>query len=298
MPATPDVKESVTIAVPAYVPEVPRAGEIAEHLRRALASVQDQTEPELHCVVFDNSPDPTVVRAMVNSMGDARFRYSHNEANVGLLGSLNRAIAEVETGLLGFVHGDDELHPEYVGSMRRTLRQNPDAAGALCGAQVVDMQGVEIRPLADRIKSVIAPSHKVPVRLSGERAVTRLMFGMWAYSPASMLRPRLLNGLRFNENNLYSGDTEFIVDLLAGGGQLIYTPERLYRYRRHGESGTVQMTRDGTRARLEREFFDAKAVELSASGMPWAALAARARPFARLAALGNVGHSAAARAYR
>lgn len=298
MPSTPEVKESVTIAVPAYVPEVPRAREIAEHLRRALASVRDQTEPDLQCVVFDNTPDPTVVRALVHSMGDARFRYSHNQANVGLLGSLNSAIAQVETELLGFVHGDDELHPEYVGSMRRTIRQNPDAAGALCGAQVIDMQGVEIRPMADRIKSVIAPSHKVPVRLNGEGAVTRLMFGMWAYSPASMLRPRLLNGLRFNEDNLYSGDTEFIVDLLAGGGQLIYTPERLYRYRRHGESGTVQMTRDGTRARLEREFFDAKAVELSASGMRWAALAARARPFSRLAALGSVGHSAAARAYR
>ena len=170
--------------------------------------------------------------------------------------------------------------------------------GLLSAVEVVDADGLSIHPLADRIKRTFAPSKRRAVVLEGDRSAARLMFAMWAYSPSLVVRRPLVGDLRFDETNLYAGDTEFIVDLLVSGGRLFYVPEPLYRYRRHGESGTVVMTKDGTRARMEREFFTRKASELEARGFPRSAVAARMRPFSRLASLGVVGRRAAARSYQ
>jgi len=290
--------QALTVVLPAYIPVGIREEESVGYLRCALASVLAQTDASWICRVYDNSADKSIVSDIVAQLDDPRFQHRPNPVDVGLLGSMNRGIAEAETSLVGFLHGDDELSSRYAATVKALCGRYPHVAGLLSGADVIDGVGDSIDPLADRIKAVLSPARRHEVVLSGDRAIARIMFAMWAYSPTLVVRPALINRLRFNESNLYAGDTEFIVDLLVSGSQILATPERLYRYRRHGVSGTVLMTQDGTRARLEQEFFTQKAAELRAGGLRWGAHAATLRPFSRAASFGRLGRSAAARSYR
>lgn len=294
--ADPDSR--LTVVLPAYIPDGPRRPEALAYLRTAIQSVISQTESAWVCRIYDNSPDKSVVGRLISAFNDDRLLHLPNPVDIGLLGSLNRGVGETGTEFIGFLHGDDELTRDYASIVLRTMGGHPDVSGLLTGADVIDASGVTIRPLADRIKVAFSPAHRRPVVLEGDWAVARIMMAVWTYSPTLVLRPGLVGDIRFREDNLYAGDTEFIVDLLAEGGRIAYTPERLYRYRRHGDSGTVLMTKDGTRARLETDFYDRKSAELVARGFPVSAWAARARPFSRLASLGQMGRSAAARSYR
>ena len=289
---------ALTVVLPAYIPRGEAGSASLELLTRAIASLTEQSDPRWVCRVYDNSPDKSLVAGLVRGLQDERFHHCPNVGDVGLLGSMNRGLSEAETELVGFLHGDDQLARDYASRVVTVLTERPDMVGLLSAVEVVDADGLSIHPLADRIKRTFAPSKRRAVVLEGDRSAARLMFAMWAYSPSLVIRRHLVGDLRFDETNLYAGDTEFIVDLLVSGGRLFYVPEPLYRYRRHGESGTVVMTKDGTRARMEREFFTRKASELEGRGFPRSAVAARMRPFSRLASLGVVGRRAAARSYQ
>src|SRR5262245_36289058 len=100
--------EPVTVAVPFY--------QGTEFLRRAIASVYTQSDPNWRLRVCDDGPDPGA-RQLVET-GDARVRYLRNDRNLGMAGNWNRCLAAAETELVNLLHADDELLPSYIDRMR------------------------------------------------------------------------------------------------------------------------------------------------------------------------------------
>lgn len=104
----------VTVAVPTYN----RAAE----LRRAVASVQAQTEVDLEIIVSDNhSDDDTQELAHQFVAADSRIRYVRHERNLGLTANFNSVLTAARGRYVLVLADDDWIDPTYVARCRATL---------------------------------------------------------------------------------------------------------------------------------------------------------------------------------
>ncbi len=96
-------------------------------LRRALASLQAQTERDWVCEVHNDAPDDDAPRAQLAALGDSRFVLHQHPRNLGGVASFNlffRATAEPFYSL----HEDDNAwEPAFLETMLATARRFPAA---------------------------------------------------------------------------------------------------------------------------------------------------------------------------
>ena len=86
-----------------------------EPLRRAIASVKNQTYPDIEIIVVDDNADPkwnTVVESMVNSFES--ITYIKNEKNCGSAKTRNIGIFAATGDYITFLDDDDEYLPEKI----------------------------------------------------------------------------------------------------------------------------------------------------------------------------------------
>jgi len=95
-------------------------------LDELLPSLKAQEDAvELYLFIDDRSSDASLDRARAFGLRNAI--YVANEVNLGLYGALNRALALVETELVGLVFQDDVLLGDYAAEMRALAARRPDA---------------------------------------------------------------------------------------------------------------------------------------------------------------------------
>ena len=129
----------VTVAIPTYN----RSALLKEALQSALA----QDYQDMRIVVIDNaSPDDTA--ETVRSLADSRVTYIRNERNIGLLGNLNRALAENSSPYLTILLDDDVLVPSFIRESVEFMDNHPSVGISFTLGQLVDADGNEIK-LAD-----------------------------------------------------------------------------------------------------------------------------------------------------
>ena len=275
MTAEPPDEPRICLAVPFFA----NLG----YLRVALQSLIAQTDPSWTGIVVDDaSPEPGA-RELVAALDDPRLRYVRNEHNLGIAENFNRCLelASGDAQIVTVFHADDELEPDYVAAVRRAHRTFPTAACVAPRATVIDNSGLATHTLADLVKRVLWP-RTLAAMLVGDRGLARLMHGLFFYCPAVSYRVDLLPVLRFDAHWRQVMDLDLYARVLLEGGTIVFEPERLYRYRRHGATMTVQNSR--SLVRLDEEVAVCREVAAAARGKGWrhSYLAARMRPTVRL----------------
>jgi glycosyltransferase involved in cell wall biosynthesis len=227
-------------------------------LRKALESVLAQRDSAWGANVTDDSPDPATgaeVAALIRSLGDGRIGYHRNPRSLGISGNWNRCLDLAETDLATVLHADDELFPDYCGSMRAAAERHPAAVGFYCQAEIVGPDSKRVFSLPDLVKGFINPSTRKEVLLAGEPGFRALLWGNFIICPSLCFRKRVLGARRFPDRRFVL-DWDMTTQLVLDGDTLVGLPRRGLRYRRHTDSATSQLTRSQQRFLEESDYYD------------------------------------------
>lgn len=121
--------------------------DIAAFAPAALDSLRAQTERRWRAILIDDgSTDDTGAIFDAAAAADRRFTAIHHPASRGLGAARNLGLDRVDTRYLGFLDGDDELLPDALARMTRTLdhtgsdfvagayvRSRPEGSGYVAG---------------------------------------------------------------------------------------------------------------------------------------------------------------------
>jgi len=95
----------------------------AKYLPACIASVQQQTYPNIELLVIDNGSTDNTATIMVKNY--PRIRFLKNSANLGFAGGHNQAIRETSGEYYLALNQDVILEPEYISSLVQTITKNP-----------------------------------------------------------------------------------------------------------------------------------------------------------------------------
>ncbi len=251
-------------------------------LYATVESVRTQTDDNwVVTVVDDDYPDDSVA-AHFAAETDPRIRYVRNDHNLGITGNYDKC-RELATGpLMMFLGCDDVLLPDYVATVRSAHERFPDAAIIQPGVRTIDDDGRPTESLADRVKRALRPRIDEPTVFGGEQLATSLLHGDWLYWPSLVFRTDAVRKPAFRENLPIVQDLALIIDLVAGGAQLVLEPTVVFLYRRHTQSASATSLLNGRRLRDERRYYGVAARQMDELGWTRARRAARLRWTSRL----------------
>jgi glycosyltransferase involved in cell wall biosynthesis len=260
---------SVHVFVPTYGP----APYLDQALRSALAARRDGVAIT---VVDDGSPVPVAEGVVERLRSEGHdLELVRLPENLGVAGAFNRCV-ELSRGDRTVILGDDDLlEPWYVDEVRGLLRRFGDVAMAMPWVTVIDAEGTEHQPLADRVKSVLARRHRMPVSLGGQPLAVSLLTGDWLYFPAIAWRTADLRAHPFRTDLGTAMDYEVELRLVLDGARLAVSGRPSFRYRRHDASVSSRTAASGERFGEQDEVFAWAAQRCDDLGWRWAAMAAR-----------------------
>lgn len=177
--------KKVSVLMPVY-----NAGPFVEE---AVRSVLQQTFADFELVVMDDGcTDDTLYR--IAQFKDPRIRVIHNERNVGIARTLNRALDLIRTEWIARMDADDVCEPDRLATQVAFMRAHPNlvAAGGL------------VRLFGDRKPVVVPQPHGV------ETVRAFLLFGNALVHPTVMFRRSLLerHNLRYDPSYSCTEDYE------------------------------------------------------------------------------------------
>lgn len=261
---------------------MPYYGDVAM-MKQAVASVLNQTVQGWHLTVLDDCYPDSGPQEFFESIDDDRVTYIRHPENLGAAANYEFAWKLVTGTHVVFMGADDVMLPHYVEAMAAAVAAFPDAAVFHPGVQVIDESGRPVRPLADRVKTMLRPRfserYLLPPR---QKACTTLLHGDWAYFPSMMWNARHAAQRTSPTQFQVVHDLALLIDVLVRGGDMLLLNDMCFQYRRHGKSMSSTTAWDGRRFDEERAFFSEVGPRLSALGWTRAARAARIHATSRL----------------
>lgn len=119
------------------------------YIRQAVASIVEQSDPDLRLVVLENASEDDTV-AIVRSFDDPRIEIIASSRALPIDENWARA-KDVLAGVAGetlvtVIGHDDYLYPQFVARMRALARADPHATLFQCHFDLIDASGALIRP--------------------------------------------------------------------------------------------------------------------------------------------------------
>ncbi len=125
---------AISVLMPAYNAEL--------HILQSVKSVLAQTFEDFELlVVNDGSTDRT--REILSEIADPRLRILDNPRNLGIVGSLNRAMAEAAAPYIARIDADDFCQPTRFAKQKAFLDQHPGTL--IVGAEMAVLERGEIK---------------------------------------------------------------------------------------------------------------------------------------------------------
>ena len=88
-----------------------------EFLKKQLTCLSNQTFTNFHVVISDNDPEASA-EGIVRAFNDNRFLYYHNERNLGMILSFNRAIEKAATPYIVMLTDDDHVDKNMLKNLK------------------------------------------------------------------------------------------------------------------------------------------------------------------------------------
>jgi glycosyltransferase involved in cell wall biosynthesis len=116
-----------------------------DFVAEAIQSVARQTVHDLQVVVVDDASSDgsdAAIRDCLGKLGDRRFRYVRNDANLGQCGAVRRGLAELATPFVCVLDSDDIWYERFI-ERHLAAHLNTDFPVALtyCDSHVIDAAG-------------------------------------------------------------------------------------------------------------------------------------------------------------
>lgn len=206
-------KPRVTILMPVYNGET--------YLSETIDSVLKQTFVDFYFLIInDGSTDNT--EKIIKSYDDKRIIYHKNEQNLGLVATLNKGLAMIETEFTARVDADDLWESTKLTKQISLLDARPDVG--ICGTSIVKF--------GTRESTMIFP-------IESEYLKVGFLFYCMMSHPSVVFRMSFLNeaGLRYKSDFYPAEDYKMWVDALDLT-HIYNIPEPLVRYRQHEEQIT------------------------------------------------------------
>lgn len=257
-----DAKPTLTVAVACY--------EMAELVVETIESVWSSVRiPDEVILVDDGSTGERTQAAIARLEQAAASRglplIVLRQANRGLCGARNAALAMARSSHISFLDGDDLIGPEFYGLAIEIFNTNPELGGVAAWAAVFG-EGVP-----DAFWN--APQAELPLLLVENTVIvpcvmpTELVRSLGGYDP----------GQRYNYE-----DWELAVRLLAAGRPIVTIPRYLQRYRVRADSLLRTMSEVQNQVMREKLFSSHR--DVCAAFGPEVALQIEHRLFLRMAA--------------
>jgi glycosyltransferase involved in cell wall biosynthesis len=210
----------------------------------AISSVVAQDHPRIQLIVADDaSADGTL--AALRRHEDApleEVRILHNERNRGVSGNMNVALAEVRGEFVALMAGDDTMLPGKLRAQVSLLRRTPEAVAAVHDAEVFDSDSGDTLGWFSELYNGAAGVRDGGVELLFDPSYLML-------PSTTMFRTSAMPECGFDERLVFANDLLWFIELVRAG-QIVGSPERLVRYRRHAGNLTGD---PNTRARILEE---------------------------------------------
>lgn len=254
-------------------------------LREAVASVLAQDDPHWTLTLVDDGPLDPALDAWCAGLADSRVSYLHNAVNLGINRNFQRCV-DLSTGdLVVLLGADDRMLGGYVAAVRAAAEDFGRAAMVQPGVRVIDRDGQPVRPLGDRVKSLLAMRVHGRRLVGGEELAASLLRGNWMYFPAVAFRREWIQRYGFREGYDVVQDLDLYLRMLLDGGTLVLVEEVCFEYRRHDASLSSMQASTGGRFDEELAFFTQARLQCARNGWHRAARAADAHLTSRLHSL-------------
>ena len=131
----------ISVAMPVYNVD-------AEWLRRAVASVQDQTYPHWElCVCDDGSSNPESITELDRlAAAEPRLRMVRSASNAGISAATNRALSLARGEFVALLDNDDELAPQALEAYVGELNGDPEIDVLYSDEDKLDARGRRSAP--------------------------------------------------------------------------------------------------------------------------------------------------------
>ena len=224
----------ISVIIPAYNAE--------KLLSRCLKSVCGQTWKNLEILaVDDGSTDGTLACAQSFAAEDARVRVIH-QANAGVSAARNAALKRCSGEWIRFVDADDELPPESIAQLARTvLTEKSDLVMAAYEEVIIDALH-KVRDLAKRSDTVSCDEYLAFLNPNANSFFCGVLWN-------KLFRRDLIEsqGLSFMSGLNYGEDFIFVCQYLREADRVSFSRDVVYRYIRHPGSLTFSQTMDSIR---------------------------------------------------
>lgn len=209
------------------MPQVPQVSVLMpvfnaeKFLGQTLRSLLEQTLHDIEIVaVDDGSTDGSV--AILRSIRDPRLRIERNERNLGIIATLNRGISLCRAPYIARMDADDIALPTRLEKQYRYMASHPRCVLVATGRIGID-------ELDRPVSSFNRPA-------TGSALIRwKLLTGNFITHPTVMMRKSALPAPLFEERYRHAEDYAAWLKL-ASIGDLEVLPERLLKYRFHGQS--------------------------------------------------------------
>lgn len=259
---------------------VPAYGD-SPYLGETLRSVLATGAADLRLTVVDDGTPGSAVAEACRAAGPSA-EYVPLPAHVGVAGAFQACVDRSRGAYTLMMGSDDVMGPGYPAVLRALVAKYGEPELATSRVNVVDGAGADVRPLPDRVKTVLAPRGAGSRLLAGDRLVASLLTGNWLYFPALAWRTDVLRAHGFRPDMETVLDLDLVLRVLLGGGSLAWTPEEAFHYRRHGASVSSRTAVSGERFTEERALYRWASERSGALGWRRSRWAARLRATSRL----------------
>lgn len=222
---------TISILMAVYKPD-------AKWLKEQLASLKQQTWPDLELLVQDDCPEnPVGIQAFETLKERMRVKYQINSCNMGPAKTFAHLVEQATGEYIAFCDQDDIWEPEKLEKLYNVLNEQK-AALAYCDLCVIDK---ESRKTADDVRQV----RRGDVFLEGEKISSRLFVKNCIYG-CSLLMPAPLakEALPLPEG---MGHDHWFSLWAASKGKVVHFKEPLVRYRLHGNNQSDTLRRISTK---------------------------------------------------
>lgn len=195
-----------------------------KYLGRAIESILSQTYTHFELIIVnDGSTDNS--KNIILSYSDPRIKYFENPANLNIVKTRNRCLAESSGEYIAVLDSDDVAKPKRLEEQISFLEENPEYG--MCGTFY------EIINAYDEL------IYKMNVPVSDRDNQTFLNFNVCFCHSTVMMRSELANKFKFREGFDIIEDYELAYNV-SKVAKIANLPSYLTQYRVHGNNVTIE----------------------------------------------------------